>query len=93
MGTAAAAVKDPDQLFRKGEFDEAARGYRRLLSKNPKNAHAASHLGYIALLSNRFAAAERFLSTATALDPADVASQARARPSCTWIPCPPSRPR
>ncbi|TDD02944.1 tetratricopeptide repeat protein [Nonomuraea deserti] len=77
MGTAAAAVKDPDQLFRKGEFDEAARGYRRLLSKDPKNAHAAAQLGYIALLSNRFAAAERFLSTATALDPGDVASHQR----------------
>ncbi|MEO3796639.1 aspartyl protease family protein [Nonomuraea sp. B10E15] len=76
-GTAAAAVKDPDQLFKKGEFDEAARGYRRLLSKNPKNAHAAAQLGYIALLSNRFAAAERYLSTATALDPGDVASHQR----------------
>ncbi|MFI7636785.1 aspartyl protease family protein [Nonomuraea sp. NPDC049400] len=76
-GIAAAAVQDPDELFKKGEFDEAARGYRRLLGKDPKNAHAAAQLGYIALLCNRFAAAERYLTAAIALDPGGVASRQR----------------
>ncbi|WP_188196727.1 retropepsin-like aspartic protease [Nonomuraea sp. SYSU D8015] len=76
-GIAAAAATDADELFKKGEFDEAARGYRRLLREDPENAHASAQLGYIALLSNRFAAAERHLSTATTLDPGDVASRQR----------------
>jgi tetratricopeptide (TPR) repeat protein len=76
-GVAAATVTDPDELFKNGQFDAAARGYRRLLGKDPENAHAAAQLGYLALLSNRFGAAERYLSTAVKLDSGDVASRQR----------------
>lgn len=76
-GTAEAAEKDADALFKAGRFDEAARGYRRLLNEDAKDAHAAAQIGYIALLSNRFSAAERYLSKAIALRPGDVASVQR----------------
>ncbi|WP_182898788.1 aspartyl protease family protein [Microbispora sp. H10830] len=72
-----ASAADPDQLFRNGRFAEAERGYRRLLRENPENAHAAAQLGYIALLSNRFDAAETFLSRAVGLDSGDVVSKRR----------------
>ncbi|TDD79977.1 aspartyl protease family protein [Actinomadura rubrisoli] len=62
---------DPDALFKAGRFDEADRGYRRLLHKDPNNARAAAQRGYIALLSNRFGTAERFLTRAVHLDPGD----------------------
>ncbi|WP_283139578.1 aspartyl protease family protein [Rhizohabitans arisaemae] len=80
MGSGSAAFAsppDPDQLFKNGKFAEAERGYRHLLRKNPQNAHAAARLGYIALLSNRFHAAENFLSRAISLAPADIASKQR----------------
>jgi hypothetical protein len=72
-----AAADDPDQLFKKGKFTAADRGYRRLLHTDPQNAHALAQVGYLALLSNRFADAEKYLSKAIALQPGDVASTQR----------------
>ncbi|CAG6395059.1 aspartyl protease family protein [Streptomyces cocklensis] len=67
----AAPGDDPDQLFQSGEFAAAGRGYARLLRDDPGDAHAAGQLGYIALLSNRFARAEHYLSEAHGLAPDD----------------------
>ncbi|MEU8365315.1 aspartyl protease family protein [Nonomuraea sp. NPDC048882] len=62
---------DPDQLFKSGHFKRAEQGYRRRLKENADNAQAAAQIGYIALLSNRFADAERFLKRAVSLKPDD----------------------
>jgi hypothetical protein len=62
---------DPDELFRLGRFNEADRGYRRLLRDDPEDAHAAARRGYIALLSNHFEDAEAFLTRAVELAPDD----------------------
>jgi predicted aspartyl protease len=66
-----AATPDPDRLFLAGRFEAADRGYARVLESDPNNAHATARRGYIALLSNRFAAAERFLTAAVRLAPSD----------------------
>jgi hypothetical protein len=78
-GSAAAATQtqNPDQLFQEGWFARAERGYRRLLHKDPDHAHAAAQVGYIALLSNRFGDAERFLTKAITLAPGEVPSKQR----------------
>jgi tetratricopeptide (TPR) repeat protein len=68
---------DPDQLLREGRFDEAERAFKRVLRRDPNDAHAAAQLGYIALLSNRFEDAERFLTKAVTLAPDDSLSQMR----------------
>ncbi|GAA0947910.1 aspartyl protease family protein [Nonomuraea longicatena] len=68
---ASPSAGDPDKLFKDGHFKRAEHGYRRLLKENADNAHAAAQIGYIALLSNRFADAERFLRRAVALKPDD----------------------
>ncbi|ADP80286.1 pepsin/retropepsin-like aspartic protease family protein [Pseudofrankia inefficax] len=68
---------DPDQLFKAGDFAGAERGYTQLLHNDPDNAHAAAQLGYIALLSNRFPSAERYLSQAFRLAPGDALSKLR----------------
>ncbi|MFI6788353.1 aspartyl protease family protein [Nonomuraea sp. NPDC050383] len=73
----AAADDDPDQLFTMGRFAAAERGYRRLLREDPRDAHALAQVGYLALLSNRFADAEKHLSKAVTLQPNDVASTQR----------------
>ncbi|WP_043622890.1 aspartyl protease family protein [Nonomuraea candida] len=67
--TAPSSATDPDQLFKDGEFRRAERGYRRLLEEDDGNAHAAAQIGYIALLSNRFADAEKFLKRSVTLRP------------------------
>lgn len=67
----------PDELFADGWFAAADRGYARLLAQDPHDAHAWAQRGYIALLSNRFGATERFLRTALTLDPGDQASMLR----------------
>ncbi|MEV0611780.1 aspartyl protease family protein [Nonomuraea sp. NPDC050404] len=68
---------DADQLFKAGKFDQADRTYARQLRQNPDDAHAMAQRGYIALLINRFGAAERFLAGAVKLDAGDVASKQR----------------
>jgi tetratricopeptide (TPR) repeat protein len=69
-GTAEASG-DPEQLFKAGRFAEADRGYALILRRDPENARAMAQRGYIALLSNRFADAEKFLTKAVGLAPAD----------------------
>jgi tetratricopeptide (TPR) repeat protein len=69
--TAAAGGDDADALFKAGGFEQAGRAYEEILKKDPKNLHAARRRGYVALLSNRFAEAERYLKAAVALAPAD----------------------
>ncbi|MEJ3749145.1 aspartyl protease family protein [Actinomycetes bacterium KLBMP 9797] len=65
----ATAGADPDGLFRAGRFAEADRGYARILRTDPTDAHATTQRGYVALLSNRFPEAERFLTRAVELAP------------------------
>jgi hypothetical protein len=73
----AATTADPDALFAAGYFAAADRAYAALLRRNPADAYAWAQRGYIALLSNRFADTERFLSRAIKLDPADTVSMTR----------------
>ena len=73
--SALAKHQGPDELFRQGWFLEADRGYRRLLVRDPNNAHALARRGYIALLSNQFEAAETFLTRAIALAAGDTFSK------------------
>ncbi|MEV5571705.1 tetratricopeptide repeat protein [Spirillospora sp. NPDC052269] len=70
-GAAAEDGADPDALLKAGRFDEAARGFEEVLRKDPSNAHAARQRGYIALLSNRFPDAEKYLAMAVRLAPDD----------------------
>ncbi|WP_242911409.1 retropepsin-like aspartic protease [Actinomadura terrae] len=73
----AGARGNPDELFKAGRFQEADRGYEEVLERDPNNAHAHAQRGYIALLSNRFADAERSLTKAVELAPGDNASKDR----------------
>ncbi|MEV0379476.1 aspartyl protease family protein [Nonomuraea sp. NPDC050643] len=68
-GRAMAATSDPDRLFEAGRFGPADRGYASLLRENPGDAHALAQRGRIALLSNDFGRAERFLARAVELAP------------------------
>lgn len=72
-----ASPGDPDQLFADGWFAAADRGYARQLRQDPSDEHALAQRGYIALLSNRFAAAETFLAGALRLVPGDTFSQGK----------------
>lgn len=74
---ATAPPADPDQLFQDGWFEAADRGYARELRQDPDDAHALAQRGYIALLSNRFAAAETFLARALRLAPGDTFSRGK----------------
>ncbi|MBB5081970.1 tetratricopeptide repeat protein [Nonomuraea endophytica] len=67
MVTALAA----DALFRAGKFERAGRAYEELLKKDPKNLHAVRQRGYVALLGNEFANAEKYLTMALHLAPGD----------------------
>ncbi|TDD80064.1 aspartyl protease family protein [Actinomadura rubrisoli] len=69
--TFARSGDDPEELFKNGRFEDADRGYAKILEKDPDNARAHAQRGYIALLSNRFADAEKFLTKAVALAPDD----------------------
>ena len=68
---APAGSADADMLFTAGRFEEAARAYELVLRKDPANLHAARRRGVVALLSNRFPEAERFLTMALRLAPDD----------------------
>ncbi|MGC4938966.1 aspartyl protease family protein [Kribbella sp. DT2] len=76
-GRASAVPADPDTLFRAGEFTRADRGYEQLLRRDPGNAWAVGQRGYIALLSNRFGDATKYLTKAVRLAPDDVVSKQR----------------
>lgn len=64
-------VVPPDSLFRAGQFDQAAAGYRERQRSNPRDAAAAAMLGRIALLRNDLKEAERQLRRAVELAPDD----------------------
>lgn len=68
------AGTDPDRLFKAGRFSAADRAYAALLRRDPANAHALAGRGRIALLSNDFRDAERFLTRAIELAPDDTFS-------------------
>ena len=67
----AAGAADPDALFQAGELAAAERGYRARWAPDPLDAHVASQLGDLALLSDRCDEAERWLRTALRLAPGD----------------------
>ncbi|NJP96669.1 tetratricopeptide repeat protein [Nonomuraea sp. FMUSA5-5] len=69
--TAQAGSGDADALFKAGKFEQAGRAYEEILKKDPANLHAARQRGYVALLSNRFTEAERYLKMALDLAPDD----------------------
>lgn len=72
---AAAGTLDPDELFVAGRFSAADKGFAAILRRDPRDAHALGQRGRIALLSNKFGAAERFLTRAIELAPGDVISK------------------
>ncbi|MVO90328.1 tetratricopeptide repeat protein [Streptomyces sp. p1417] len=74
LGRAATALTgsaDADALFKAGEFEKAGRAYEEILRKDPKNLHAARRRGYLGLLANKFADAEKYLKSAIQLAPED----------------------
>lgn len=73
-GEAAAEETGADALFKAGKFEEAGRAYEAVLRNDPTDVHAARQRGYVGLLSNRFADAEKYLGMALALAPQDVAA-------------------
>jgi Aspartyl protease/Tetratricopeptide repeat len=62
-------IDSASQLFQAGKFAEAGKLYSRMAEQNPKDYSAALALGRIALLSNRFDDAEKWLEKAIALQP------------------------
>lgn len=60
-----------DRLFHSGSFAEAQQAYVEIAAKDPKDFHAASQLGYIALLSNKLDDAEYLLRKALDLKHGD----------------------
>ncbi|HEY3688632.1 MAG TPA: tetratricopeptide repeat protein [Streptosporangiaceae bacterium] len=69
--TARAGIDDADALFKAGKFARAGRAYEEILKKDPTNLRATRQRGYVALLSNRFPEAEKFLKKALELAPDD----------------------
>ncbi|GII77138.1 hypothetical protein Sru01_21200 [Sphaerisporangium rufum] len=65
---------DADALFKAGRFEEAGRAYEEILKTDPRNLNAARQRGYVALLSNRFPDAQKYLQMALALAPDDKAA-------------------
>jgi tetratricopeptide (TPR) repeat protein len=62
---------DADALFKAGEFEQAGRAYEEILKQDPRNVHAARQRGYVGLLANKFADAEKYLEMAITLAPDD----------------------
>ena len=60
-----------DRLFHSGSFAEAQQAYLEIAAKDPKDFHAVSQLGYIALLSNKLDDAEDLLRKALDLKHGD----------------------
>lgn len=64
-------IAQADRLFHSGSFAEAQQAYVEIAAKDPKDFHAASQLGYIALLSNKLDDAEQWLRKALDLKHGD----------------------
>jgi tetratricopeptide (TPR) repeat protein len=62
---------DADALFKAGKFEQAGRAYEEILTTDPGNLRAARQRGYVALLSNKFPDAEKYLRMALELAPGD----------------------
>ncbi|WP_165494956.1 tetratricopeptide repeat protein [Actinomadura roseirufa] len=73
LGEAAGAQDggDADALFKAGKFEQAGRAYEEILKAGPTNVHAARQRGYVGLLANRFAEAEKYLTMALGSAPGD----------------------
>lgn len=59
------------KLFKEGKFAEAEKAYLYALSRRPQNLEVLTRLGSIALLSNRFTDAEKWLNEAIGVKPDD----------------------
>jgi predicted aspartyl protease len=64
-------IAQADRLFQSGSFGEAQKAYADIAAQDPKDFHAASQLGYIALLSNKLDDAESSLRKALELKHGD----------------------
>ena len=62
-------IDSANRLFQAGKFTEAGKLYSRMAEQNPKDYSAVLALGRIALLSNRFDDAQKWLEKAIALQP------------------------
>lgn len=69
VGTEKSDIEAAETLFKGGQFPEAEKLFARIAAKDPEQYQAAMHLGYIALLSNRFGEAQKWLEKAVALRP------------------------
>src|ERR1700720_3859755 len=64
-------IAQADRLFQSGSFGEAQKAYADIAAQDPKDFHAASQLGHIALLSNKLDDAELLLRKALDLKHGD----------------------
>jgi tetratricopeptide (TPR) repeat protein len=64
-------IAQADRLFQSGSFGEAQKAYADIAAQDPKDFHAASQLGHIALLSNKLDDAEQLLRKALDLKHGD----------------------
>lgn len=62
-------LESADQLFQDGKFAEAEKFYLEAIKEDPQNFRCLVHLGRIALLSNRLAEAEKWLTQAARIRP------------------------
>jgi len=62
-----------DSLFKEGKFAEAEKSYSEALQTDPRDLSALVRLGFIALLSNRFDDAEKWLKSAMSIKSDDPA--------------------
>src|SRR5690348_2971043 len=62
-------VESAGALFKAGRIVEAGQPYGRVAAGDPKQYQAALGLGYLALLSNRFGEARKWLGKAADLRP------------------------
>ncbi|GIG66208.1 tetratricopeptide repeat protein [Phytomonospora endophytica] len=74
---ALAGITDADALYKAGDFAAAEHAYRAVLRDDRLDQRANARVGQIALLSNRFRAAEEHLSRAITVDPGDQVSRQR----------------
>jgi hypothetical protein len=68
-------VQTAADLFREGKFADAEACYTRLQAADPKNYQAVLGLGTVALFKNDLATAERWLTKAVELKPAEAAAK------------------
>lgn len=74
--TSTAGLEAADVAFKDAKFAEAERLYAKVAAQDPKNYRAMLHLGRIALLSNKLAEAQKWLSAAAALNPDETTPKA-----------------